>query len=321
MNPVPLRTKDERLRFCDAYFKAVGAPVVRALGNDYREYQLPREVDKELTDRPYYWMWVEKTNQDVPLTVLRCAFSDEALEQANRRLREAALDEAEQRGMTELERRFFRPPTAELITFGCFRLDKIYTSLEKRGRFACVAPESWNGAQPLIPWFLMNAIVSFRCDRVEQRFWSIAVCLHNGQVVFGFYDMIQNIRMQPVAPSALLSHSSAALGIEQACATACSAILTALERQSHEWADTARRRLDEEISQIELYYRSILPDAPDDEKPVIEAERHRKIRERTEQIGPRIEIDIRQMALVGLTERRSSPPSEGHDRDSRFRNR
>ncbi len=300
MNTIPLRTAGERVAFCDAYFSAVNAPVVYQ-SKDYREYQLPRDVDKELTDRPFYWMWVEQTHQEVPPTVLRLAFTEESLQRENERLRKEALEEAERQPLTEIQRMFFRPPTAELVTLGSFRLDKIYASLDVRGRFACVAPTAWNEAQALVPWLMINGTVSYRCDSVEQEFVSAGVCLVNGQVVERFYDMIQKIAMKPVRPKHLTKNAE--LTVEQGLERFRKHLVGRLAGQSHDWAKSAAERLEREVQQIRTYYRSIMADVPDHEKPLVEAERARKERDLVERTQPTIDVDIKQMALVGLVER------------------
>jgi hypothetical protein len=300
MKAIPLRTAEERLAFCDAYFAAVNASIVYQ-SEDYREYELPRDVDKELTDKPFYWMWVEQTKQDVPPGILRLAFTEESLQRENDRLRKEALAEAERQPMTDVQRMFFRPPVAELVTLGSFRLDKIYASLDVRGRFACIAPTAWDEVRALVPWLMINGTVSYRSDLVEQEFISAGVCLVNGQVVERFYDMIQKIAMKPVRPKYLVREAE--LAVDQGLDRFRQHLVGRLAGQSHEWAKSAEQRLQREIQQIRTYYRSILADVPDQEKPLVDAERARKERDLTERLQPAIEIDVKQMALVGLVER------------------
>lgn len=298
MSGPTLRTDAERMHFCEAYFKAVNAIEIRA-SEGYREYELPRDVDKEMTDRPYYWMWVEKTNQQVPPSVLRLAFTKSALERENARLHKEALDRAEEQGMNDLQRMYFRAPTAEYVTLGSFRLDKIYASLEHRGQFAAVMPKTVTSGNLLIPWLMLNIEVSYRCDLAEQSFISIGVCLTNGQIVERFYDMISRIEMQPLYPMLPWSAEK----IQEGFHRAQHHLNRKLAGQKHDWAIDAQARLKSEITQLRTYYRSILPDVPVAEQPLLQAEQKRKEAELTERTQPRIEATVRQMALVGLMER------------------
>ncbi|MCL6516177.1 YqhG family protein [Alicyclobacillus sp.] len=306
---LPLRSAAERLEFCDRYFTAVGAPIVhRSPG--YREYQLPRDVDKELTDRPYYWMWVEKTGQEVPPTILRLAFDDAAAERENPRLREEALREAERRGLTDLQRRFFRAPVAERIHLGCFRLDKIYQSLDRRGRFACVMPRRMAEDAVRVPWLMLNLLVSFRCDMTEQEFWSVGVCLRTGQVIERFLHMLERIEMT-VLPNPGDILSSAAISLEAALRRAVEHVERRLDRRPHDWANDATMRWQSELAQVRTYYRSILPDVAEEEHDLVAAEQARKEQELEARMRPRIEVELRQMALVVLAERPQDSPRAG----------
>jgi hypothetical protein len=298
VNEVSLRTSAERLTFCDHYFAAVGAsPVLQS--DNYREYELPRDVDKEMTDRPYYWMWVENMQQVVPPSVLRLAFTEEALKRENERLKAEALTKAEAQGMNDIQRMYFRPPTAEFVTLGSFRLDKLFASLDNRGKFACVMPKSATSTSNLVPWLMINALISYRCDVAEQRFISIGICLSNSQIVERFYEMIQKIEMQPMLPSTISDPHSIGEGWKKIRVH----LEKKLMRESHNWATDAQQRLSQELVQLETYYRSILPDIPPSEHTLVETEMTRKIRELTERTQPRIDIHCKQVALVGLLER------------------
>jgi hypothetical protein len=295
----PLRTPASRQEFCAAYFQAVGASEVYN-APDYREYRLPPEIDKELTDRPYYWLWVEQTGQLVEPTTLRLAFTDEALTRENRRLHDEAWAQAERTEMSEIERMFFRPPTAELISLGSFRLEKIFESLGHRGRFACVTPDRPGPPRRIVPWLMVNILISFRADLTEQEYRSLAICLENGQMVDGFYDAIARIPMSPSHPDALLQPKH--LPLSTAFAKLHSRLMSELEAGDFTWAEQARRQLETELDQIDLYYESILPDLPESEHSLAQAEQARKRRELCERSEPRVVIEYKQAALVGLHE-------------------
>ncbi|MBX5437642.1 MAG: hypothetical protein IRZ33_10565 [Alicyclobacillaceae bacterium] len=319
-NGLPLRTEAERMMFCDAYFQAVGAPTVYA-SDGYREYELPRDVDKELTDRPYFWMWVEKTQQPVKPTILRLAFNETALQRENERLRQAALAEQNtQAGHDAVGRPpagwWFRPPTAELFTLGCFRLDKICKSLDVRGRFACVqvatasassAADNPTVSQPTrwVPWLMANAMISYRCDLVEQVFVSVGCCLVNGQLIESLHRHLTHLRMTAAAPDTLLR--GARMSWPQGLAMIRKRLEQIALRKPTHWAEAANRRLERELQQLHTYYRSIAPDVPETERPAVERERDRKERELVERMQPRIEISLRQLAIIGLVERPARP--------------
>lgn len=293
-----LETPEERLQFCDAYFRAVGAPCVFQ-SDFYREYELPRDVDKELTDRPYYWLWVEQTGQQVPNTILRLAFNETALERENKRLRDEAWQKFEASHPSEIERMFFRPPTAEWLTLGSFRLQKILESLDIRGRWVCAAEPVTEGAQ-LIPWLVVNGIISYRCDLVEQRWVSIGVCLVTGQTVVRFTQLLEARTMKPADPHALLRR--ARVPLMEALRLAQQRLLACAADKPAAWADEARARLQAEMRHVRLYYDSLIRDTDEQDAVVFAAERDRKLAELERTISPRIEVNIVQLGLIGLVQ-------------------
>lgn len=296
----PLRTHEERERFFDAYFDSVGA-ITFSQSPNYREYELPRDVDKEMTDRPFYWMWVEKTGQPITPTRLRIAFTEDAVERENQRLRDEAFKRAEEENRSEMERRFLRPPTAEYVTLGSFRLNKLYDSVDTRGRFACVRIGT-SPASRLVPWLVVNVLVSFRCDLVEQSYQSYGVCLDNRQVVEGFYDKIKNLTAHPADPNSLLAGSTAS--IADGLAMLKTRIESDLRKLPTDWASEAMQRLVHDTERLNTYYDSLIASQkPRDEVMLIEQERVKKMHEAKEKSEPRIELAMKQIALVGLPER------------------
>lgn len=302
MNEAPLRSPASREAFCTQYFEAVGASLEFTSAR-YREFKLPLDVDKELTDRPFFWMWAEKTGQPIEPTTLRLAFDEAAEARESDRLRKQALAELEARNPTPVERMFFRPPKVELINLGSFRLERIYRSLERRGRFACVVPSCAAADVKVVPWLMMNAIVSCRCDSVQQEWVSIGVCLANGQSIDQFYQTVSRIPMQPASPSHLLVN--AVISMPQAIERAKQRVIAYLQRKPHDWAMEAANRLQAELHQVDTYYNSILPDVSEAEHDIVKADHQRKREELKRKSQPRIEVAINQFALVGLIERQS----------------
>lgn len=294
-----MRTPESRMNFCDRYFAAVEARQLYA-ADEYREYELPRDIDKELTHRPYYWMWVEQTGQDVPPTILRLAFSEQAEERENQRVRDAALAEAAPY-LTEIQQQYFVAPKVELVALGSFRLDKLYDSCLQRGRFASVAPRNHIQTGELVPWLMLNCLISYRCDITEQSLLSIGVCLENGQCVDGFHGMIENIDMGVLDPRQVQPRMQCS--ISDGLKKIRERLNQKITHADHRWAVEAHNRLTKEIEQIKTYYDSLQYDQTETEKVVTRAERQRKVEQAIARGAPKIEVDMKQVALVGLVDK------------------
>jgi Bacterial protein YqhG of unknown function len=300
MPTAPLRTPAERLAFCDLYFQSVGAETTYS-APEYREYLLPLDVDKELTDRPFYWMWAEKTGQTIVPTILRLAFNEETQIRETARLREEALSKVNINEMTPMERMFFRPPVPELVNLGSFRINKLHESLTVRGQFASVVPLNASENAKFVPWLVLNGLITYRCDSLEQSWFSVGICMLNGQCVHDFFENVQRIPMRSVPPQQLMSQAK--LQLDVAVANLQKAVENIAENHPKEWADEATERLRKELQQVDTYYQSILPDIPPTEYLIVKTEHERKRIEMIERCTPRIDIEWTQCALVGLTER------------------
>lgn len=292
-----LKNAKIRLDFVDRYFQAVHATTLLKK-DSYREIQLPTDVDKELNPRPFYWMWIETTGQKPEPTVLRMAFDQPTLEKENQRMKVEHDEKIASLSISPAERWMYQAPKAQLVDYGSFLLDKILASVKKRGAFAIVAPKNLSGSKILIPWLMMNGMFTFRCDMSEQKLWSVAICLENGQIVDEFYNKIRHIEMNPISPQKLLYR------LRMSLIDGFQALQTYLEflvkQQPTDWAEKSLARLEQEQAHINLYYNSLLEDADLEKLDSIKIEHERKLKSLSELYYPTIDIIIEQMALIGL---------------------
>ncbi|MDB5084864.1 MAG: hypothetical protein JWN30_1750 [Bacilli bacterium] len=157
--------KEEIQSYCEKYFTHVGATIV-CRSDGYMEIDLPTEIDKELTDRPYYWMWIEATGQTPPQNRLRMQFDPNM----------TFPDEAPAAGKIEL------------ISLGSFRLNKIFESVAKRGRITKqyqISPPQI-ASQSLEPWLMVPYKVSFIADLRRDEIRSVGVNLLTGEIFSNF---------------------------------------------------------------------------------------------------------------------------------------
>lgn len=289
----PLRTPEQRLSFCDRYFTSVGARTLVARPM-YREYELPVDVDKELIERPFYWMWVEATRQSVEPTVLRLAFDAEA------QAREEARLNAEQPPAPfpwSLKRR------VERIDFGSPLFDRILLSAARRGRIASVREGDAGGE--LVPWMMVNGVFAYTADLNREEWFSYAICLDNLQVVDRFYERIQHRDLAGVPASDLLRHSCHT--VHDAWRKLQRALADHVAAQDDAWAEEAMARLHGDLAQLSAYYESLLDELTDEERVPVLQERDRKQAALIEKSAPRVECRIHQVALVGLRIQRARP--------------
>lgn len=298
MSEYPLRTDVERLEFCDAYFHSVGAqcPVQRDM---YREFVLPRDVDKELTDRPFYWLWVEKTHQAVEPTTLRLAFSEEAKRREDARLADEHRQMLQsQKQPTGYDLMYRKPQQTERVDLGCFRLDRIFTSVQNRGRFICACPVSAPGDATHVPWVMLNGVIQQMADSVSEQWFSVGVCLVNLQIENQFMERISRIDMRSCSPTSILRRTShSAL---EGARKAQTHIENQVRSGRHKWAEEAQTRLVDDLAQLDTYYESIAMEDDVESQQAIQLEHERKRAALIETSTPRIFINVTQVGLIGL---------------------
>lgn len=297
MTKTTLRREDERLAFCERYFSAVGASCSYS-SQKYREYILPLDVDKELTDRPFFWLWAEKTNQTVEPTTLRLAFNEESKAREDSRLAaEHAQLMSQQPSGSRYDLMFRKPAKSELIHLGSFRLDKILDSVNVRGKVASVMAET---AVPsdCIPWLMINGTVEYCTDSKQERWFSIGVCLDNLQIVEQFYPRISAVKMIPCPPQMTLKSSRYTLA--EAYGHAKSSLTKQLAGEDRSWANDAKERLTDDLAQLDAYYQSLSQGAEMESRASLSKEHARKREDLVARSLPKVEVYPTQLSIIGL---------------------
>ncbi|PCN44016.1 hypothetical protein B9C88_12980 [Brevibacillus laterosporus] len=222
--------------FVEKYFAAFQSHVVEN-HPDYVTVKLPEDVDKDIGNRPFYWSWVEKMNIAPQPLHLTLYFPQ-----------------------TEIPKEL----RAEHIHFGSKRLQQIFESTYKHGRFVCMyetpkgilqkASMSTRRSTALTPWLHLNIKVSFICDKKRDFLLSLGVNLHQARVVQDFYPFLKRLQLTPAIPDYFYTLDRR-LDIPQAIEMAKSEVYHFLDNQDHSWADQARLRLQEELDILEEYYK------------------------------------------------------------------
>lgn len=270
--------------FCRRYFQAVGAPIL-VDQPDFLQVELPREIDKELTDRPYFWIFVEATGQEVPNTVLSLSFAPEL----------------EIEGVERME----------FVTLGSFRLNKVIDSAQKRGRITRVYQTSDLQAGTLLhPLLLTTFKLSFVADRRRDTMMSYAVHLGTGQVIANFYEVADPLSFASVPPS-LVQAAPQMFSVAEGYERIRERLTEEIALLDHSWAEEAEFHLEEERDQLQTYYQS-LGLVNDDEKKsdeekakkaaLLQEEFNLRLQELEWRCAPRIQIVPLHFGLLYCTD-------------------
>jgi hypothetical protein len=245
--------------FCRRFFTATGCRILHE-ESDFLQVELTIEIDKELTDRPYYWLWVEATGEEVKPSILNLAFSaDKQVEGIE---------------------------SAELVALGSFRLNRLFESARKRGQFTC--QYQWVQEGELEPYLLISGRMSFLADRRRDEILSYGINMIDGTTVPHFFPQILDLPLSS-HPSDGCRLLNPRLSYRDAWERFKETTAGEIGARNHEWAEEAKRHLKQEIEQLETYYQSLLIDR-EEEAAVITAEKELRLAELKWRYQPRVEF-------------------------------
>lgn len=249
--------------FVERYMKYHHCTVIESTPS-YLHVQLTIDVDKDLLNRPFYWMYVEKLNQE-PQPAQFCFIFDPE-----------------------------NPPTekrGEYLFFGAPRFSQMLQSAQKHGRFTRLYEESPHlerslFSKPYVPWLLINFKLSYICDQKKDRLCSLGINLYNGEIKQDFYPLVQKLSWTSKLP--IKRHLlPKRLSIPEAVGELEYYLQDELHQEDLGWAEAAKERLQMEIEQLNSFYPE--GETRSEEK---ETEKKQRIREIIWQYHPRVEIEV-----------------------------
>lgn len=230
--------------------------------------QLSVEADKDLVNRPFYWMYVEKMGIEPRPSLLTFVFDPERLEEHDR---------------------------GEFLTSGSPRFNLMLEAAKKRGRFVRLFEEKPASvknplsSRPYIPWLGVNFQISFVCDQKKDEICCLGINLHSGEIVQDFFRKMKMRRWTAKLPAN--RHTvQPQLTIVEGVGELERFLQDRIEGQDLSWAEQALKRMKMELKQLEHFY-------PEGEKS---AEKEQRIRETIWQYHPRVEVEVINAGLFYL---------------------
>jgi len=266
MNPQQVRN------FAERYFLSQECSIIEK-SPAHLQVQLSVEADKDIMNRPFYWMYVERMGLPANPAILTLIFDPEAA-----------------------------PPdlSGELMNFGSPRFALLLESAQKRGRFVRLFESPSTTAphpllsRPYVPWLGVNFLVSYVCDRKKDEIVDLGINLHSGEVVRSFYEHLQHKEWSSKLPAnrhVIQPH----FGIAEGVGELEFHLQKHIEEQDRTWAHEAYEQLEQELDQLDLYYPDHL--LLNEET---RAEKKQRIREAVWQYHPRVEVSVVNAGLFYL---------------------
>ncbi|MGN8770445.1 YqhG family protein [Paenibacillus barengoltzii] len=272
--------------------------------------KLSPRADRDLTNRPYYWGFIDRTGAEPETMSFSFIFDPEAHQAAEKA--KAAQEQANAGQPMETAQedtllgRYFgavRPLPVlgpgriqrEELAFGSPRLKQIFEAARKGGRYVYLfeepGPRQRTALLPAAyePWLGVCFKVEFCCDMKREELHFYGVSLQSGTVDESFQSRIAGKPLVPRLPENIhieptrLSLDAGRLALEQR-------LSERIQAYDNSWAKEARERLSDELALIDAYYKDLIKD-PEPERAQGATEQYEARREEIRwQYEPRIVV-------------------------------
>lgn len=272
------------------YFQATNSHILETSPGHLR-VKLSETADKDLTNRPLYWSFVEQTGETPQTMTLTFIFD-----------RQQTPEEVE----------------GEELRFGSPRMAQIFSSATKHGQWVRLYEDvgvDRSNRQPLslVPWLCVNCKVQYICDRKKDEIHSLGVDLITGEIKERWIHDLQKRRLTPRIPPRV--HTLPAhIPLEKALQQLEHWLTRHIRSQDTAWVDDARMRMEEEMDRLKQYYENKKASATETIQPghpaqataigETEAAYQKQLDEVKWQYEPRIQIDLINAGLFYLATHR-----------------
>ncbi len=313
--------KQEQVRdYVCRYLEATECHVLES-SPAYITVKLSPEADKALTNRPYYWSFVERTGAEPETMSLTFVFDQEAFEalQAEGQTTQKPLQNGPAAatapgvlGQDSILARYFGHLQAaplqrtrhEPVTFGSARLHQIFASSRDKGRFVNLYEQPDERlvlpGRPLSyrSYLGVNYKVEYLCDLKRDELYSLGICLATGEILTGFYPLLKQYRLSPRLPAH--THLKEMLSLPRAVAELEYYLEGIVRNQDHQWAVEAEQRMYDELDRIKHYYQEMIQNSNEETKPAVQEEYRARQDEIAWQYKPRVLVSVINCGLFHL---------------------
>ncbi|GAA3400427.1 YqhG family protein [Paenibacillus hodogayensis] len=286
----------------------------------YVTVKLSPEADKRLTNRSYYWSFVERTGVPPETMSFTFVFDPDKLqaEAEAKQAREPAAaapprDPSLQvlgpsgqplTGGDSILGRYFGVSAApgpfgpgriprEEMTFGSKRLMQLFDTVKSIGKYVQLfeIPESSarviSGSAGFSSHLVVNVKIELSCDMKRDEMHSFAVDLSTGELSAGFNESLAGKKLTPrLPPNVYIARPAVTLA--RARTIVEQHIEKMLKRYDHSWAKEARERLNDELERVDRYYEDAVKGLEDEARQQAQEQWNKRREELDWQYRPRI---------------------------------
>lgn len=213
--------------------------------------KLSPEADRSLTNRPFYWSYVDQAGVPPETMTYGWSFENPSSEERSSGSTMSYL-------MTDTGR-----IVQEDVYFGSRRLHQLFEAVRQGGRCVTLFEEPPRGhidplsSQPYTAWLGVNFKVSFECDMKREELYGWGISLATGIIDEKFLETLKDRKLSPRLPSnvhLLKNGISMRKGMSQLELT----MERKLKSIDFTWAEEAETRRQDELARIKHYYAPML---------------------------------------------------------------
>lgn len=255
--------------------------------------KLSPEADKALTNRPYYWGFVERTGAPAETMSFTFVFDpdghQQAMEAAEAKAAQTAAPvspgnagaegatasgpQAEAPKDTILGRYFGIVPSLpqlgpgrilrEDVVYGSRRLQQIFSAAREGGAFVNLfeqaAKRQLRATAPAVyePWLGVCFKVEFACDLKREELHFLGISLRTGEIIEKFGSKLNRRDLSPRLAENM-HVQTAKVSLTDAGIALETHLTNHLLQLDYSWAEKAKERLDLELAVVDAYYEAVL---------------------------------------------------------------
>ncbi|MNO16663.1 Bacterial protein YqhG [compost metagenome] len=266
-------TKEQIQQYVMTYLETTECHVIEKSPYHVTVKLSPR-ADRDLTNRPYYWGFIDRTGAEPETMSFSFIFDSEqhkALTQSQTGNKDSSTDNSKEDSIMGRHFGAVRPLPVlgpgriqqEELVFGSPRLKQIFAASRQGGRCVYLFENPGQRQRMTLisaayePWLGVCFKIEFWCDMKREELHFYGISLLTGRVDEGFAPRLQGITLQPRLPENVhIEPTRITLSEGKASLEAC--IQAKLASYNHSWAEEARERLNDELSLIDSYYSELL---------------------------------------------------------------
>lgn len=323
-------TSDQIQKYVMTYLESTQCNIIEQ-SSCHVTVKLSPVADKELTNRPYYWGFIERTNTEPETMSFSFVFDSEAYnELENHRMSKVSPQQDISTGTSPQEDsilgRYFgvvRPLPIlgpgriqrEDLTFGSPRLKQIFAAARRGGSHVYLFEDInkfTGGITHRIayePWLGVCFKVEYSCDMKREELHFLGISLLNGIIDESFQDLLEGKNLHPRLPENIHIEPSG-LTLDQGRNALEARLRGMIEQVDHTWAIQANERLDEELLLIDAYYCDLLQESDEQIQATAREQYEARRKEIQWQYEPKINISAINCGLFHLQMDKSLIPQQ-----------